>query len=302
MTTQRSLLSLFLSTRALVATSYIPSLQRMYHKSFALESVANDKAANQPSPPFTLSSFYGGDYAGLSATFSAATGDLIPVPEYLVPDALLEWGQGPSCLEVIVSEDFENDKLTRQTVTVVPDVGCGIDNLDTMKDEQVIDTLKECLNIFENDSVVALDCTLPNKATRSETTFSLQNGQRMRVMVDMQDKQVKSPITLVLEQQTSTTSSGGTIADGGGLDGRTVSRLLGDLAKGKPFAEMEPAQWDDADKQSTRTLLHLPGNVTVAYDEDLTVLKVGHVKDDSIRRVVRRSFRADGSLESIEYT
>ena len=127
--------------------------------------------------------------------------------------------------------------MTRTTVSVVPDVGCGVDNLETMKCQDEMDFSNSNIS---NDAVVALEYTLPNKMTRRETTFGFQQQeqqQRVRVMVDIKDNQVKSPITIVLEQQTSKESTGGTIADGGGLDGRTVSRLLGDLAKGKPFAE-----------------------------------------------------------------
>ena len=40
-------------------------------------------------PPILI----GGDFCGLSATFDL-DGKLIPVPENLVPESLLEWGQG----------------------------------------------------------------------------------------------------------------------------------------------------------------------------------------------------------------
>lgn len=304
----RSLLGLALATRALVTTSFTPMARIMSGSSFTpMQSVANDKANNEQQAVDALPSFYGGDFCGLSATFSATTGELIPVPEYLVPDVLLEWGQGPSCLEVIVSEDIHDGSLTRQTVTVVPDVGCGVDNLDTIKSQQVIGNLGKMFG--DDDSIVALDYYLPNQATRSETTFGLQNGQRMRVMVDstpiVQDDhhEIKSPITLVLERQTSKKSSGGTIADGGGLDGRTVMGLLGDLAKGKPFAEDKPVTWvlqDDKDE----THLVLPGNLTVSYSsspEEPSVLEVGHVMgDETTRRVVRRCFSFNGPA-SIEY-
>ena len=36
------------------------------------------------------SEIIGGDYAGLSATFSSKTGELVPVPEHLVPESMLE--------------------------------------------------------------------------------------------------------------------------------------------------------------------------------------------------------------------
>lgn len=266
-------------------------------RSFALRSVAEE--ANKPALSINTAPLYGGDFCGFSATFSAIDGKLIPVPEYLVPESLLEWGQYPSCLEVIVSEDFISDKLTRHTVSVAPAVGCGVDNLDTMKSKEDIDTsyLVVC------DSVVAFDYHLASAASinRSETTFGLVNGHRLRVMVDVtQDKKVKTPIVIVLEKRTSETSCGGTIADGGGLDGRTVSQLLGDDFKGKPFCEAEPAQ-REANDGECMTVLNLPGNVTVAHSafsgSSEWLLDVGHITEDANRRVVRRRFGVSGELQ-----
>lgn len=300
----RSLLSLgILSTRALVAVGFAPPIQRINSsRSLMIQSVANEQSST--SSASTLPSFVGGDFAGLSATFSPTTGEFIPVPEYLVPDVLLEWGQGPSCLEVIVSEDVDDKKLTRTSVTVVPDVGCGIDNLDTIKSQHEIDLATS--KVFDN-TVAVYDYTLPNKTTRHETLFAIENGQRMRVMVDiMQDNfQVKSPIILVLERRTSFGSSRGTIADGGGLDGRTVSNLLGDLAKGKPFAELEPVEWDAAKDEENTIFLKLPGNVTISYtlqSDPAVFLEVGHVEDGAMRRVVRRSLNANGTTKDMQYS
>jgi len=97
-------------------------------------------AASTPLTSTTLGSVAaGGDHAGLSATFSSKTGELIPVPEHLVPESMIEWGEIPSYFEVLISEDFleENEekkrKMERTTITVLPEVGCGIDNLETTK-------------------------------------------------------------------------------------------------------------------------------------------------------------------------
>ncbi len=296
-----------LSSRALFARGFTPSSLRRIHLNSCL--FQNAKETHNQAPPSSSvinHGLVGGDYAGLSATFSTTTGELIPVPEYLVPKVLLEWGQGPSCLEVICSENVEQPQhmsMTRTTVSVVPDVGCGVDNLDTMKSQDEIDMHQ--IKSFDN-TIVALEYTLPNKMTRHETTFWLQQDQqRVRVMVDIQDNQVKSPVTIVLEQQTSKQSTRGTIADGGGLDGRTVSRLLGDLAKGKPFAEQSPISWEhDRHDDESMTFLNLPGNVTIAYgfQTEPAILEVGHVVDSTTRRVVRRNFDADGTLQGIQYS
>ena len=47
----------------------------------------------------------GGDFAGYVGKFSPSDGALIPLPLYLVPEDLREWGQEPSSLEILVSEE-----------------------------------------------------------------------------------------------------------------------------------------------------------------------------------------------------
>ena len=93
----------------------------------------------------------GGDYAGLLATFSSKTGELISVPEHLVPASMLEWGDIPSSLEILTSEDWlssSNDdcndakEMERTTITVLPEVGCGIDNLEVIKKIEKLSKLK----------------------------------------------------------------------------------------------------------------------------------------------------------------
>lgn len=59
---------------------------------------------------------YGGDFAGLAATFNPGDGDFIPIPDYLIPDGLKEWGQEPKCLEVLVSEDIHSDEEGEESV------------------------------------------------------------------------------------------------------------------------------------------------------------------------------------------
>jgi hypothetical protein len=52
------------------------------------------------------------------------------------------------------------------------------------------------------------------------------------------------------------------------------------------------------------TFLNLPGNVTIAYgfQTEPAILEVGHVVDSTTRRVVRRNFDADGTLQGIRYS
>ena len=174
--------------------------------------------------PDSMSSLFGGDYAGLSATFSADTGELIRVPEHLVPDSLVEWGRVPSCLEILASEDFIEEGgedrgtdattattattatpqnsigLERKVVTVLPEVGCGVDNLETSRSSEsmilaapggggaVEGAGEDCAVVvvvegrgiaatFESGSIGALDVSLPplrgHGRRRVETVFAL---------------------------------------------------------------------------------------------------------------------------------
>jgi hypothetical protein len=95
----------------------------------------------------------GGDFAGKAATFNPADGSLIDIPDYLIPEALIEWGQAPKCLDILVSEDIDEELLVRSTVTVLPGTGCSIDNLETVK---VTDDIDLSTLWGEDSNVVAL--------------------------------------------------------------------------------------------------------------------------------------------------
>lgn len=244
----------------------------------------------------------GGDFAGLAATFHPGSGAFIPVPEHLVPDALLDWGQEPKCLEILVSEEetvVENQEmLQRNTITVLPSTGCSIDNLETIRVDDQIDVSSKH---GKSTNVVGLQYQVgkANGALRLETVFGMANGYRMRVLLDVVPSvstfAVQSPMVLALERRTNTVSSSGTIADGGGLDGRTVSMLLGEkLRQSKTFVEDKPLE--ENHEADGITHVGFPGNVSLAYGwlkDDEWVVQVGHVHG-SVRRVVSRQFHVAG--------
>jgi len=299
----------------------------------------------------------GGDFAGLSATFDLK-GDLIPVPEYLVPESLLEWGQEPSSLEVLVSEDFvktctsinKKDSLwERQTVTVLPETGCGLDNLETTKSSEVVTMYDEdedswsssSSNTFQQNQWVRTFCLPYEKNHRSgakvEAAFGLPDNHRSRIVVEIlssddDDKhksnlceyEMQPPIRILLERQTnSLESTHGTIADGGGLDAQSVSRLLGETLNRQPlssFAEKgalgcwvpatatrdegginnNSGDDDNIDKNGLMTEVNLAGNLTLAFGrsppDNKWVLEMGQVlPEKGIRQVIKRIF-APGTL------
>ncbi len=236
----------------------------------------------------------GGDFAGLAATFNPGNGAFIPVPEHFVPNALLDWGQEPKCLELLVSEETIDTTFKRNTITVLPSTGCSIDNLETIRVDDEIDLT---FKYGKGTNVVGLQYEVGNKngALRLETVFGMSDGYRMRVLLDVVPSTstfaVQSPMVLALERRTNTVSSSGTIADGGGLDGRTVSMLLGEkLRQSKTFAEDIPLE--NNYEHGGITHVSFPGNVSVAYGwvtDGEWVVQIGHVHEN-VRRVLSRQF------------
>jgi len=245
----------------------------------------------------TLKNFYGGDYAGHHATFSQVDGSLIPVPEHYVPDSLIEWGMIPTAFEVITSEDIskdvddnglENGKddkckiiCQRNTIKVMPEVGCGLDNLDVIRDteewllqdnitesslilsqpiiiQQVDGSIQECqcsslynsgLNrleiIFTIDSYHKHAHYVDINGEKDQNNVSGEQRHRRRIRVAFQlensdgaqSNKITKPIDIIQERQTSSESSQGNIAQGGGLDARTVTRLIGKENSNHPFSD-----------------------------------------------------------------
>lgn len=256
-------------------------------------------------PLFASLSPFGGDFAGLSATFNPSDGSFIPIPVHLVPADLVEWGQEPKCLENLVSEDVtENDsKMNRNIITVLPSTGCAVDNMEALKTTYDIDL--KSMETNDDGSAVGVQYFISDESFRLESIFGLDDGYRMRVIVDFMKSESpiwspKSPVNLLLERRTSENSSGGTRADGGGLDGRTVSGLLGpELTRRKTFVDEEPL--DDTFEDEGIQYVSLPGNVTLSYgsmSENSWTCDVSYTRDDAVRGVTLAAIAfGDGNLD-----
>jgi len=269
---------------------------------------------------------YGGDFAGLAATFNPGDGSFIPIPEYLIPDELIEWGQEPKCLEVLVSEDIIHDKtgeeyvMTRVTTTILPSTGCSVDNLETTLAKDEIDLESQFLSI-DNDGqdlgeIVGLQYPLGNERLRTETIFSLNDEEgvdRIRVVIDLipsfENFAIKSPMMLMIERQTSPISSGGRISEGGGLDARSIYRLLGDRLRrdtilvDKPLMSYDDVFCDNYAPKNDTQHVNIARNISIAYgwleDRNSWMLQVCHITQDGMRRVISRQFAIakDGELD-----
>lgn len=268
------------------------------------------------------SDILGGDYAGLTATFSSNNGELVPVPEHLVPESMIEWGEIPSSFETLSSEDCivrDSDgddgchghgadggdvgdsggadsargltkELERMTITVLPEVGCGIDNLEVTKRSERYACDASRLESWrgphpERDSM-AVD-RRSGRRLDAETIFQIDSAvdeeqddegaktrpRRLRVSlsIDLPEGSSEDPapsklITLSVERRSSPRSTRGTVWSGlssnsGGLDARTVANTIGrDIVYGDVFGVKRIKGGED--------VWNLVDSVSNAEDED----------------------------------
>lgn len=212
----------------------------------------------------------GGDYAGYSATFCRKSGELIPVPEHLVPESMIEWGDIPSHLETLTSENESGENVTVRTTTIVlPEVGCGIDNLETTKKEKILvaDSTQWQLYVSDkNNQIATIDELKSAHQVELETIFQTaaeevtdENGKtityprriRISFSVDTSTRSLTSDISIQVERQLSKRSSSGIKWTGeqynsGGLDARTVVNDIGkDIVYGDVFSVKKEKQNED---------------------------------------------------------
>jgi hypothetical protein len=244
----------------------------------------------------------GGDFAGLSATFDPRDGSFIPVPEQLVPDELLQWGQAPKTLQVLASETVKDAHIIlRNNITVFPEIGCAIDSLGTRTVDERFRFLSS--SYFEDSKILTLQYATDDENIRLETIFGMDDKLRMRVVMDLIPGESSSsssispgidisrPMVLLLERRASSISSSGQLADG--LDARTVSEMLGpELRKSKTFVDDDVLE-DSTERDGLRHL-DFPGNVGITYGwqqaDGEWVLEVSHVHKNT-KRVACRHFQ-----------
>jgi len=259
-------------------------------------NMASSSSSSWEGPPILV----GGDYCGLSATFDLK-GELIPIPERLVPESLIAWGQAPTAFEILVSEDVVDPrfrKWTRQTLTILPETGCGIDHLETIKKE--IDIESHCFWKDENKTTQQALYQDGEASWRLETIFGWVPNHRVCMSVGVTKNKNKkgrldlqSPIIIQLERQIATDSSEGSRADKG-LDGRTIHEWMGDvLRKSESFAT-EPPVMNQLNTATNNKLIGYPQNLTLSskrIDDDKLVVEMGQVwPEEQVHHVVRRTF------------
>ena len=228
----------------------------------------------------------GGDFAGYSAEFNPTTGAIKPVPVYLVPPSLLEWGQHPTSLESIVSEDFceepcEHDSdvhlLDRVCLSVLPETGCGVDNLEVQKATEMGWKILKM-----NENIVGLVRSKNPTEISLEAVFGhTEEDHRIRISVALSKQLSLKAIGMSIERRFSATSTNGSRADGGGLDGASVSRWIGTGAAKEGNKIFESSIMDEGTDKNDQSTIVLPLNATVQFTsgED-SILRICHADNE----------------------
>ena len=278
----------------------VSAVTRLKKNTFLSVASRSDEQKQQESSKASL--LLGGDYAGYAASCDTVSGAAQPVPVYLVPSSLLEWGQHPKALEVIVSEDYDDlshtttdDDTTEQPwmmnrvcLTVLPAIGCGVDNLEVQKTTQEgwkvlsSNTDNNCIGLVREDSTTSL---------MIETIFGVASEQqeepnRLRVTVTAAAGKEESPfkdIVVSYERRFEAESTQGTRANGGGLDGASVSRWMGPLIAKQGVKTLETPP--KATAKGNPAILDLPAGVTLEYgtESESIFLRVSHSGGQSIQ-------------------
>jgi hypothetical protein len=152
------------------------------------------------------------EYAGYVAEFSSIDGSLLPVPSRYVPEELLMWNQVPSTLEILVSEEeqFDNDydsdssnintmAFHRRTNTILPGVGCGLDNLHTNQSDE------KYSYSFKNDDGIVMIHNNNNNEDDDDTVADADNNKIVRIWQN--DTNSVSTLDSILRTTAATSTS-----------------------------------------------------------------------------------------------
>ena len=198
---------------------------------------------------------YGGDFAGLSGLVDVEKGQVKKVPDHLLPKVFIEWESWLYSLEVLTSEKMSGNGLERIDMEILPEAGCGVDNLEVLTSKSLISTEEFSGSMWEEYNTEYSSILYKDKFKNMilECSFLHLDRQldhfRSRVILTFDPDYKflpKKPIKFIYERQTSLKSTHGEIAKGGGLDARTVTNLIGPDIRSDQLFE-DPSSFIDAD-------------------------------------------------------
>ena len=196
----------------------------------------------------------GGDWVGLMATFSPTDGRLVPVPDHLVPQSMLDWGDVPTYLETLTSEDLsspgEETALQRVAMTVLPEVGCGVDNLEVTKKIESFSAQHSRFSAWGEPNTATCVASIEQRTEKSsafEVIFEFEpkaddeesetHRRRLRIAITVEvdgdgSYSLSKLINMYVERLSTVQSTqgmawSGPASNSGGLDARSVTQAIG---------------------------------------------------------------------------
>lgn len=176
--------------------------------------------------------------------------------EVLTSDELVSCEKGIELQKTNDKSFTRSPYLSRVEVEVMPEVGCGLDNLDTMK--KITNITFGSLEVLHSFDTFPLDGLLVLSQTKEVGSSSQHRGEKLyninfeyvslpeKFLTENEDdtrssctrlrlnflfnplrNSITNQINLVKERRVCDKTTRGTIADGGGLDARTVTQLIG---------------------------------------------------------------------------
>ena len=245
------------------------SASRAFRSNHNYRPLSMSAGCFQPMSKILTSPILGGDFAGLTAKFSSESGKIIPVPDHLVPESMLEWGDVPSYLETLASEHEIDVGMERVFITVLPEVGCGIDNLEATTQVQSLKLDETRMEIHGSGKLATVDTLKSTDRIELETIFQIYAGRtldgdegiispsrriRISITADLKRMNLSSDISMQVERRLSEKSTSGTRWTGpaynsGGLDaGKVVNDIGKEIVNGDVFGvkkeKQEGDRWD----------------------------------------------------------
>lgn len=260
----------------------------------------------------TFSSLLGGQYAGYLVEFLASENgvSIVSIHDRLVPDELIQWGQVPKSWELLLSEEIENESnsetsscLRRETTTILPGVGCGLDSLETIRTTEnfLFNTDQIEGNramrdptlsawYIEHNKILAIDTLRQSvqdtitsaRNSHLETIFDLPTtDHRLRVLIEVEitanqatqrsnsknDYQYKLspsvPIRTYWERRYNNTDNAVAIDGNGHVDAVTIFNLIGENLRAKESEITKPPKQSDTGKHKSRRIWQLLPDLTI---------------------------------------
>lgn len=275
-----------------------------------------------------------GEWPGYEGNFNSTTAAVNDVHESYIPEQFEEWGLKPRGFETNHSVIVRGDKLYRKFFRILPSVSLFGDHVDLEEEFNMTPLTSqgtdESLAIFPDGSFVTSKAKVTAVRTSKldkypSVSFSVQDARKTQrrclniwVCFDFEEQKFFKDIRVIIEKHNGDYCDGADMEGSSGFVEGWTSGKAGEPAQLKgewvvhTASSIDPE--DDAsmsgeaivlrgDDVGDHVALFLPGGVDLAIKEDTSgigegalLVQAGWLVDADTRVVLRRSFRAEGTV------